>query len=50
MTDEADDDEPPFVAPFTGVWIEMVQLTARRVSRIVAPFAGAWIEIRLMTF
>ena len=35
------------VAPFTGAWIEIVQVVQTVKIGIVAPFTGAWIEIRL---
>ena len=34
------------VAPFVGVWIEMLNLFAAFVAGGVAPFVGVWIEIR----
>ncbi len=39
-------DETVLVTPFTGVWIEMIRLTAvaSLVPR-VTPFTGVWIEI-----
>ena len=33
------------VAPFTGAWIEIRNITAVRLKGGVAPFTGAWIEM-----
>ena len=33
------------VAPFVGVWIEIVLRAKRNVLKSVAPFVGVWIEI-----
>ena len=33
------------VAPFVGVWIEIVQTQVDPVQNHVAPFVGVWIEI-----
>ena len=33
------------VAPFVGVWIEMVKTVPLTTKRNVAPFVGVWIEI-----
>ena len=33
------------VAPFTGAWIEILDIGVTFVVRHVAPFTGAWIEI-----
>ena len=35
----------PYVAPFTGAWIEIVLGGVKAGGNVVAPFAGAWIEI-----
>ena len=37
----------PFVAPFTGAWIETKNLFLTHLWHIVAPFTGAWIETTL---
>ncbi len=35
-----------YVAPFTGAWIEMPEMSAADSASVaVAPFTGAWIEI-----
>ena len=33
------------VAPFVGVWIEMIRKQGKEKESIVAPFVGVWIEI-----
>ena len=33
------------VAPFVGVWIEILNVSARLQNQAVAPFVGVWIEI-----
>ena len=33
------------VAPFVGVWIEMIEASNLFVRQTVAPFVGVWIEI-----
>ena len=33
------------VAPFVGVWIEIVKRTHSLIGKKVAPFVGVWIEI-----
>ena len=33
------------VAPFVGVWIEILQLMQETKQSVVAPFVGVWIEI-----
>ena len=33
------------VAPFVGVWIEMIRSGRERNAALVAPFVGVWIEI-----
>ena len=33
------------VAPFVGVWIEIILIEQKTSSMIVAPFVGVWIEI-----
>ena len=33
------------VAPFTGAWIEIVQIVQHQLGELGAPFTGAWIEI-----
>ena len=35
----------PFVAPFTGAWIEILMVLVAWHSVSVAPFTGAWIEM-----
>ena len=35
------------VAPFVGVWIEMVETISGNTARAVAPFVGVWIEIHV---
>ena len=34
-----------FVAPFVGVWIEILIVTMVTGQNMVAPFVGVWIEI-----
>ena len=34
------------VAPYTGAWIEMLDLKVRLNVISVAPYTGAWIEIK----
>ena len=36
---------PPWVAPFTGAWIEITCYARLALNIWVAPFTGAWIEI-----
>ena len=39
-------DEPEkIVAPFTGAWIEILDMRFKDMVYYVAPFTGAWIEI-----
>ena len=33
------------VAPYTGAWIEIVNIPVRSSGTLVAPYTGAWIEI-----
>ena len=33
------------VAPFVGVWVEMIVLDIDTISVKVAPFVGVWVEI-----
>ena len=33
------------VAPFVGVWIEIIMIVGAISSAFVAPFVGVWIEI-----
>ena len=33
------------VAPFVGVWIEILSIVIPIVAGLVAPFVGVWIEI-----
>ena len=33
------------VAPFVGVWIEIIIITCIKFDCVVAPFVGVWIEI-----
>ena len=35
----------PYVAPFTGAWIEILKERYGDKNVTVAPFTGAWIEI-----
>ena len=35
----------PYVALFTGAWIEILVLSGHKETRTVALFTGAWIEI-----
>ena len=39
---------PSNVAPFTGAWIEIVEVTFVVLDSTVAPFTGAWIEIGML--
>ena len=34
------------VAPFAGVWIEILLMEGSKPLELVAPFAGVWIEIQ----
>ena len=36
------------VAPFVGVWIEILRLFYENQESDVAPFVGVWIEIKIM--
>ena len=33
------------VAPFVGVWIEIIKVLSSLKNSLVAPFVGVWIEI-----
>ena len=37
------------VAPFVGVWIEIIPDRLKTASTVVAPFVGVWIEIPSVT-
>ena len=33
------------VAPFVGVWVEIVNVSGLQIAKTVAPFVGVWVEI-----